>query len=89
MPDHYGYIRRTEGADGDHVDAYVGKSGDKHFVVDQLDHRTGEFDEHKVMLNYKDEATATDAYRRAFSDGKGDARLGTSMSLARQNLRTG
>jgi hypothetical protein len=87
MPDHYGYIRRTEGADGDHVDAYVGKSGKRHFVIDQLDHRTGEFDEHKVMLNYKDEAAATDAYRRGFSDGKGDARLGNIHELSAAELK--
>ena len=78
MPEHYGYIKRTTGADGDHVDAYVGrhKDSDRVFVIDQLDHRTGKFDEHKVMLNFKDEAEAVAQYEKAFSDGNGRARLG-------------
>lgn len=78
MPEHYGYIKRTTGADGDHVDAYVGrhKDSDRIFVIDQLDHRTGKFDEHKVMLNFKDEAEAAAQYEKAFNDGNGRARLG-------------
>ena len=78
MPEHYGYIKRTTGADGDHVDAYVGrhKDSDRVFVIDQLDHRTGKFDEHKVMLNFKDEAEAVAQYEKAFNDGNGRARLG-------------
>ncbi len=87
MPADYGYIRGTEGADGDHVDAYDLRSGKRHFVVDQLDHRTGEFDEHKLILRAKDEAEATDTYRRAFSDGKGDARLGYVHEVSAPELR--
>lgn len=68
MPADYGYLRGTKGADGDHIDAYDLKSGKKHFVIDQLDHKTGEFDEHKVMLRAKDEAHARDTYKSAFSD---------------------
>ena len=37
MPADYGYIRGTTGADGDHVDCYVGshETSDKVFVIDQ------------------------------------------------------
>jgi len=85
MPAHYGYIKRTEGADGDHVDVYLGPSKDSKrvFVVDQQDHRTKAFDEHKVMLGYEREADALAAYKRAFSDGNGGARIKhvTEMSI--------
>lgn len=76
MPADYGYIRGTEGADGDHVDAYDLRTGKRHFVVDQLDHKTGEFDEHKVLLRANDAEHASSTYQAAFSDGKGSDRLG-------------
>lgn len=86
MPDHYGYIKKTTGADGDHIDAYVGPNpkSERVFVVDQMGTRTGNFDEHKVMLGYNDEAQALDSYKRAFSDGLGEARAGniSEMSIA-------
>ena len=57
---HYGYIRRTKGKDGDHVDVFIGPHPDEPvaFVVDQVSPETGEFDEHKVLLGFK---TAEDA----------------------------
>lgn len=76
MPVSYGYIRRTLGADGEHIDAYDGATGKKFFIIDQLHSKTGEFDEHKVMLRFKDEQAALDAYNKAFSDGKGPDRMG-------------
>jgi hypothetical protein len=77
MPAHYGYIKRTEGADGDHVDVYLGPSSksNKVFVVDQQDHRTKAFDEHKVMLGYDREQDALAAYKRAFYDVLGVDRI--------------
>lgn len=87
MPDDYGYIRRTTGADGDHIDAYDGRSGGRYFIVDQLDHRTGEFDEHKVMLRYKDEDAARAAYERAFSDGRASERLGHIHEVSLPELK--
>ena len=73
MPADYGYIKRTEGADGDHVDCYVGpdRSSTHAFIVNQRDARTKKFDEHKVMLGYRSEAEALRDYVRAFNDGKG------------------
>src|SRR5262245_51481201 len=53
-PHHYGYIRRTEGADGDQLDVYVGPhhKSQKVYVVDQRDADTGDFDEHKAFLGF-------------------------------------
>lgn len=79
MPADYGYIRNTEGADGDHVDAYVGPHRDSPiaFIVNQHDHRSGKFDEHKVILGTTSERMARDLYVSGFSDGHGPDRLGS------------
>lgn len=71
MSDHYGYIRRTEGADGEQVDVYLGpdESSQRVFVVDQVNQQDGTFDEHKVMLGYPDRAAAVAAYRSNFDKG--------------------
>lgn len=95
IPADYGYVRGTEGADGDHVDCYVGPHKDSHvvFVVDQKDPRTGKFDEHKCLLGFRDEKEARKVYEGGFSDGSGPKRLGhmTTMSLGmfKDWLRTG
>ena len=77
LPYDYGYIKRTEGADGDHVDVCIGPDhqSDHVFVVDQHDHLDGKFDEHKVMLGYRTQSEAEHAYRAGFSDGKGHLRM--------------
>jgi len=80
-PDHYGYVKRTEGADGDHVDVYVGPHPDSpHVFLFDQHHVTGEkagkFDEHKAMVGYKDATDAMAAYEKAFSDGRGFDRIG-------------
>ncbi len=71
MSNHYGYIKRTEGADGDHVDVYVGNKPDSThaYVVDQLDQKTGGFDEHKIMLGFADQDSAVQAYKSNFDKG--------------------
>jgi hypothetical protein len=71
MSDHYGYIKRTEGADGEHVDTYIGPKPEskKVYVVDQLDQKTGGFDEHKAMLGYTSKKDAIAAYKSNFDDG--------------------
>lgn len=85
LPAHYGYIKKTEGADGDHVDAYIGPhpNSTKVFVIDQIDHKSKRFDEHKCMLGFANQGLALATYRRAFSDGKGHARIGavTPMNI--------
>ncbi len=89
MPDHYGYVKRTEGADGDAVDVYIGPDPQAPtvFVVDQQDHETGKFDEHKAMIGYADEAAARDAYHAAFSDGKGPDRVGAVVPMAMNDFK--
>lgn len=86
MPAHYGRILRTEGADGDHVDFYMGPNPESDLVVivDQVDVDTGRFDEHKVMLGMESPAEARDIYERGFSDGRGAERLGafTEMTVS-------
>lgn len=85
MPAHYGYVKRTEGKDGDAVDVYIGPSPESHkvFVVDQVDAGSGKFDEHKCCLGYTSKEQALADYEKAFSDGKAKDRIGsvTAMSI--------
>ncbi|KXZ74170.1 hypothetical protein AVENLUH5627_00105 [Acinetobacter venetianus] len=71
MSDHYGYIKRTRGADSEHIDTYVGNNPDSNqvFIVDQVDQETGNFDEHKVMLGFNSQEEATTAYKSNFDKG--------------------
>lgn len=84
MPAHYGYVLRTKGADGDHVDVYIGPrpaSSDQVFIVDQLDLFTGGFDEHKCIIGCGDLIEAIQLYDAGFSDGKGPDRRGAITSM--------
>ena len=76
MPADYGYIRGTTGADGDHVDCFIGpdEKSDKVFVIDK-DLKTGKFDESKVMLGFKNREAAIGGYCNSFSDGAGAKRI--------------
>jgi hypothetical protein len=76
MPAHYGYVKRTNGKDGDQVDVYIGGSPQSDYVVvvDQFDPKTGKFDEHKAVLGVNSYRGALDIYDRAFSDGSGPQR---------------
>jgi hypothetical protein len=78
LPHHYGYIRKTEGGDGDHVDCFLGPhvKAPNVFVIDQNHLGTGEWDEHKCMLGFGSKKQAAEAYNQAFSDGKGKNRIG-------------
>lgn len=66
MANTYGYIKGTEGVDGDHIDVFLHSDmdqwdGRKAFVVDQTN-TDGSFDEHKVMLGFNDKDEAMSAY---------------------------
>ncbi len=89
MPAHYGYIRRTEGADGDHVDAYLGEDHEapRAYVVDQVDPDTRQFDEHKVLLGFPSARHAMATYYAGFSDGRGAERLGAIMPMEHDELK--
>jgi hypothetical protein len=67
---HYGYIRKTEGRDGDHVDCFIGPNPDSGlvFVVDQVN-QSGKFDEHKTLLGFDSERAAKDAYLANYPKG--------------------
>lgn len=70
MQNDYGYIRGTEGVDGDHIDVFLSDTpevGDV-FVVDQVK-PDGTFDEHKVMYGFGSEAEARQAYLSNYSPG--------------------
>ncbi len=78
LPHHYGYIRKTEGADGDHVDVFIGPhlKAPNVFVIDQH-HLDGKgWDEHKCMIGFGSKKQAIEAYKKAFSDGRGKERIG-------------
>lgn len=64
MKHHYGDIKGTTGADGDSIDVFIGDNPEsqKVFVVDQIDPRTGDFDEVKVMMGFDDAETAKSGY---------------------------
>ena len=75
MHDTYGYILGKIGVDGDHIDMFINDAADLDtfdgnvYVVDQVNPETGEFDEHKVMYGYPDEAAATKAYLSNYYKG--------------------
>jgi hypothetical protein len=50
----YGYIKLTEGTDGDHVDVYIGdnKMSDRVYIIHQNNPDTGNYDEDKIMLGF-------------------------------------
>ena len=78
MPAHYGYIKRTEGADGDQVDVYIGQkpSSDKVFVVDQINPEDQSFDEHKSFIGFENADQVKAVYDASFSDSSAIKRYG-------------
>ena len=70
MQNDYGYIRGTEGVDGDHIDVFLSdtpEEGDV-FVIDQRN-EDGSFDEHKVMYGFPSEEAAREAYLSNYEQG--------------------
>ena len=72
MHNTYGYIRGTEGVDGDHIDVFLSDHLDNWngmvYVVDQVN-KDGSFDEHKVMYGFDSEQEARDAYLSNYEEG--------------------
>lgn len=70
MKNTYGYIRGTEGVDGDHIDVFLGQNpeSDKVFVVDQVNPDKS-FDEHKVMMGFDRLEDARKAYLSNYEEG--------------------
>ena len=69
MQNTYGYFKRTEGKDGDHVDVFLGDHPDseKVYVIDQV--QDGKFDEHKVMMGFQSSDDARKAYLSNYEKG--------------------
>lgn len=87
MHNTYGYIRGTEGVDGDHIDVFLSDNptNGSVFVVDQINPGTGEFDEHKVMYGFGSEEEAREAYQANYSKGwKG---LGNITEVSREDFK--
>ncbi len=71
MGAHYGYAKRSEAADGDHVDVFVGPAADRAptvYVIDQVN-ADGSYDEAKAMFGFMNKAAALKAYRSSYSKG--------------------
>lgn len=70
----YGYIKKTEGTDGDHVDVYIGPDDQSQrvFIVNQMkkqdDGPWTKFDEQKVMLGFGSANEAKAAYLKQYDD---------------------
>lgn len=78
LKSHYGYIKRTLGADGDQVDVFVKVGTDDTFygpifIVNQHKASTsteqGAFDEHKVMIGWTNAREAKQGYLDNYSHG--------------------
>jgi hypothetical protein len=85
---HYGYVKGTLGADGDHVDIFVRPSTPADwdgtvYVVDQYD-EAAQFDEHKCLLGFDSEAQAVRAYRGNYPD---DWVVGPVTALSIEDFR--
>lgn len=70
MKNPYGYIRLTEGADGEHVDCYIGpdEEAGRVYVVHQNNPKNGRYDEDKVMLGFNSAEEAKEAYLAHYDD---------------------
>lgn len=82
----YGYIRGTKGTDGDHIDVYLSDNptAGNVYVVDQVNQRTGDFDEHKVMYGFNSMEEAVQAYRDQYEDGW---KVGTVTEVSREEFK--
>ena len=70
MNNTYGYIRGTEGVDGDHIDIFLSDNPTEGnvYVVDQVN-PDGSFDEHKVMYGFNSAEEARNAYLSNYEEG--------------------
>ncbi|MDD4922980.1 MAG: LPD5 domain-containing protein, partial [Bacteroidales bacterium] len=71
LQSHYGYFKRTNGKDGDHIDTFIGGNPESQtiFVVDQNHIKTRDFDESKVMTGFNTIEEAKAAYLANYEPG--------------------
>ncbi len=93
MPHDYGYIRGSMGADGDHVDCYVGpnESAERAYVINQMKAPDfTRFDEQKVMLGFSSATEAKAAYLSCYNNTRffGSMRAVAMQDFKKQVLAT-
>ena len=68
----YGYIRQTEGADGDHVDCFIGpdENADNVYVVHTQNPKNRKYDEDKCMLGFESAEVAKKVFLMHYDDPK-------------------
>jgi len=86
---HYGYIKGTIGKDKDHIDTFLTPEAEDTslpvVVIDQIDPKTGKFDEHKVVIGAKSDTVARGIYTENYAKGwKG---LGASTPMTWENFK--
>jgi hypothetical protein len=75
MNNTYGYILGKYGKDGDHLDMFINDAQDLDnwngtvYVVDQVDPKTGKFDEHKCLYGFDSLEEAKKAYLSNYEEG--------------------
>lgn len=88
MPADYGYIRRYPSAEGktEWMDMFLGPDRDcaDCWVIDGYE-PNGKFDEHKIMLGFKDGNSALACYHEAYSDNR---RAGGCTKMSVEDLCT-
>lgn len=83
MQSHYGYIKGTVGKDKDHLDVFVKPGTPEDYdgdvsIVNQIDPKTGRFDEHKIIIGAGPGGDAVKMYRDNYAkDWKGLGSIGT------------
>jgi len=83
MMTHYGYIRRTVGADEQQMDVFIGSNPDSDivFVMDQVG-ADGAFDEHKCFICYDNWIEAQLDYVQSYDNGAAQThRLGPPQQM--------
>ncbi len=86
MPAHYGEFARTEGADGDPVDVFVGpnRHAPKAYVIHLQDPVTGEHDEDKCFVGFDSAEAARACFRAAYN--RDDLKMGPVRSMTTSEL---
>jgi len=99
---HYGYFDGIEGADGQELDVYINPdakflNSSKIFRIEQLDAKTGEFDEYKIMLGFDNMFQARKAYLsnmprkwasdRVSQDGPRKCGIGVTGEITLEEIR--
>jgi N12 class adenine-specific DNA methylase/GGDEF domain-containing protein len=93
MTAHYGYIRGTkggiEGGKPSKLDVFLtpgASSAESVFIVDQIDPKTGKFDEHKVVMGPKFEQGARMTYLSNY-DKTGESRVGAVTEMPMEDFK--